>query len=212
MPANIFQGLTWSTVGVALLVFGLAPGIVLRLILLIYPRAHPRRRELLAELYAVPMIVRPFWVAQQLEVAFFEGVPDRLGGPPPNVGSGQGPCPRNCCDRSAAWAYCLSAELGSTGIGAQPSLHLAGDRHARGNVRRGNGGHETVSRAAPLADWRVRCGVSRAALAAHGVHSHGGRRLNPRGSLAGDLAGHHIRGFGVLRCSGTGPHPARTST
>lgn len=77
MPANIFQGLTWSTVGVALLVFGLAPGIVLRLILLIYPRAHPRRRELLAELYAVPMIVRPFWVAQQLEVAFFEGVPDR---------------------------------------------------------------------------------------------------------------------------------------
>ena len=77
MTANIFQGLAWPTLGAALLVFGLAPGIVLRLLLLIYPRGHPRRSELLAELYAVPMVLRPFWVAQQLEVALFEGLPSR---------------------------------------------------------------------------------------------------------------------------------------
>jgi hypothetical protein len=33
---------------------------------------------LLAEVYAVPMMKRPFWVAQQVEVAFFEGLGERI--------------------------------------------------------------------------------------------------------------------------------------
>jgi hypothetical protein len=74
----IAQLLAWPTLGVALLVFGFAPGPVLRLILLFYRRGNPRRQELLGELYAVPRIDRPFWVAEQLEVALFEGLRDRF--------------------------------------------------------------------------------------------------------------------------------------
>ena len=67
----------WNLLWV-LVVFGVAPGFCLRLIVLAYPRADPRRRELLTELYAVPHIKRPLWVAQQLEVALFEGLGHRL--------------------------------------------------------------------------------------------------------------------------------------
>lgn len=55
-------------------VFGFAPGFCLRLIVLAYPRSDPRRTELIAELYVVPRIERPLWVAEQLEVALFEGL------------------------------------------------------------------------------------------------------------------------------------------
>lgn len=79
MTGMIAQFLAWPTLGIALLVFGFAPGVVLRLIVLFYPRGHPRRRELLGELYAVPRIERPFWVAEQLEVALFEGLRGRVG-------------------------------------------------------------------------------------------------------------------------------------
>ena len=78
MTGMIAQLLAWPTLGVALLVFGFAPGVVLRLIVLFYRRDNPRRQELLGELYAVPRIERPFWVAEQLEVALFEGLRDRL--------------------------------------------------------------------------------------------------------------------------------------
>jgi len=78
MTGMIAQLLAWPTLGVALLVFGFAPGVCLRLIVLFYPRGNLRRRELLGELYAVPRIERPFWVAEQLEVALFEGLRDRL--------------------------------------------------------------------------------------------------------------------------------------
>jgi hypothetical protein len=47
---------------------------VLRVIVLAFRRDDPRRRELLAELHAVPRIERPLWVAEQLEVAVFEGL------------------------------------------------------------------------------------------------------------------------------------------
>jgi diguanylate cyclase (GGDEF)-like protein len=59
-------------------VFGFVPGFCLRLIVLAYPRSDPRRDELIAELYAVPRIQRPLWVAQQLEVALFEGLGHRV--------------------------------------------------------------------------------------------------------------------------------------
>lgn len=59
-------------------VFGFAPGFCLRLIVRVYPRNNPRRRELIAELYAIPYIKRPLWVAQQLETALFEGLGYRI--------------------------------------------------------------------------------------------------------------------------------------
>lgn len=65
---------SWPTLLVALLVFGFAPGALLRLIVLAFRRDDPRRRELLAELHTVPHMDRPFWVLEQLEVALFEGV------------------------------------------------------------------------------------------------------------------------------------------
>ena len=46
--------------------------------MLAYPRSDPRRDELIAELYAIPSIQRPLWVAQQLEVALFEGLGHRV--------------------------------------------------------------------------------------------------------------------------------------
>lgn len=64
---------------VALLLFGLAPGLVLRAIVLAYPRDDVRRKELVGELYAVPRHERPFWVFEQLERALFEGLPVRYG-------------------------------------------------------------------------------------------------------------------------------------
>ena len=69
---------SWPTLLLVLLVFGFAPGFCLRLIVLVYPRSDPRRAELIAELYAVPRIERPLWVAEQLEVALFEGLGQRV--------------------------------------------------------------------------------------------------------------------------------------
>lgn len=63
-----------GSLGLALLIFGLAPGMVLSLILCLLPRDDPRRQELHAELYAVPRWERPFWVFDQLEVALRQGV------------------------------------------------------------------------------------------------------------------------------------------
>jgi hypothetical protein len=78
MTDLIFRDLGWPTLGVALLVFGFAPGALLRLIVLLYPRGNLRRRELIGELYAVPRIERPFWVVEQFEVALFEGFCPRI--------------------------------------------------------------------------------------------------------------------------------------
>jgi len=78
MDSLIFHVLAWPTFLVALLVFGFAPGAILRLIILAYEREDPRRQELLSELYHVPRIERPFWVAEQLETALFDGLRGRL--------------------------------------------------------------------------------------------------------------------------------------
>jgi hypothetical protein len=72
---------SWRSFAVALLVFGFAPGALLRMIVLAFHRDDPRRSELLAELHAVPRIERPFWVVEQLEVALFEGILGRLSWP-----------------------------------------------------------------------------------------------------------------------------------
>ena len=76
--AELIDAVTsWPSLLLVLLVFGFLPGFCLRLIVLAYPRGDPRRAELIAELYAVPRIQRPLWVAEQLEVALFEGLAHR---------------------------------------------------------------------------------------------------------------------------------------
>jgi hypothetical protein len=78
MGAELLDAIvSWRAFFVALLVFGFAPGALLRLIVLAFPRHDDRRRELLAEVHHVPRIERPFWVVEQLEVALFEGIPNR---------------------------------------------------------------------------------------------------------------------------------------
>jgi hypothetical protein len=68
----------WPEFLAALLVFGFAPGAVLRLVVHAFHRDDPRRDELLAELHAVPRLERPFWVFEQIEVALFEGLWGRI--------------------------------------------------------------------------------------------------------------------------------------
>ena len=70
--------LSWPAFLAALVVFGFAPGAVLRVIVLAFPSDDPRREELLAELRVVPRLERPFWVLEQLEVAVFEGLWGRI--------------------------------------------------------------------------------------------------------------------------------------
>lgn len=64
----------FGSLAVALVIFGFAPGAVLSLIVRLFPKDDPRRRELQAELYAVPRWERPFWVCEQFEVALRTGV------------------------------------------------------------------------------------------------------------------------------------------
>jgi hypothetical protein len=78
MSAVIVHVIAWRTLVCALLVWGFTPGAVLRLIVLLYRRDDPRRPELLSELYNVPRIERPFWVAEVFGVALFEGLGGRL--------------------------------------------------------------------------------------------------------------------------------------
>ena len=64
----------WKWYLLTLLVHGIAPGLLLRVIVLAFEKEDPRRQELIAELYAVPFIKRPFWVAQQMETAVSDGI------------------------------------------------------------------------------------------------------------------------------------------
>lgn len=67
---------------VSVLIFGFAPGFVLAGLVRLIPDPD-RRQELQAELYEIPRWERPYWVAQQLEVAirigFFPRVSWRWG-------------------------------------------------------------------------------------------------------------------------------------
>ena len=67
----------WQSILAFLLLFGLAPGCVLRLMVHLYPKGHERRQELIAQLYALKFIDRPLFVVQQIERCLFEGIPAR---------------------------------------------------------------------------------------------------------------------------------------
>ncbi|WP_284745079.1 DUF2314 domain-containing protein [Amycolatopsis sp. RTGN1] len=69
---------SWPTLLIAIVVYGFAPGFVLRLVVMVYERDDPRRAELIAELYEVPRLKRPFWVAEQIETAIFDGLGPRI--------------------------------------------------------------------------------------------------------------------------------------
>jgi hypothetical protein len=76
---ELLDGLrAWQLLIVAVAVYGFFPGVVLRFILLAFRRSDPRRAEILAELRAVARWERPFWVAEQAEVALFEGLLERI--------------------------------------------------------------------------------------------------------------------------------------
>ena len=68
----------WRTGLILLVAFGFAPGALLRLIVLAFHREDLRRSEMLAELHRVPRLERPLWVVEQLEVALFEGIWERI--------------------------------------------------------------------------------------------------------------------------------------
>ncbi|MEV3993363.1 DUF2314 domain-containing protein [Streptomyces sp. NPDC049837] len=75
MVTELVDAMTsWPLLIAALVVFGFAPGALLRLIVLAFERDDPRRAELRAELSVVPRVERPFWVMEQLEVALFDGL------------------------------------------------------------------------------------------------------------------------------------------
>jgi MFS family permease len=74
----IEPALSWQTLLGAVLAFSLIPGVVLHVAVLLYPKGHPRRPELVAELKAVPRPQRPFWVAETLVGVAFEAIPLRI--------------------------------------------------------------------------------------------------------------------------------------
>lgn len=63
---------------IALLLLLVAPGLLVRCLVRIYPRDDPRRSELLAEVRAVPVSERPFWVLEQVETVLVDGLPSRV--------------------------------------------------------------------------------------------------------------------------------------
>jgi hypothetical protein len=83
MSELLLGGSAWWIVPVSLLVFGatfgLLPGLMLRLLVRLYPKNDPRRRELFAELYGPKMtrLNRFEWVFQQLETALRDGLASR---------------------------------------------------------------------------------------------------------------------------------------
>lgn len=66
-----------SGVLVVCALFGFAPRFVLRLITRCWPKGHPRRAELMAELAVIEYFKRPVWVFEQLETALLDGLPAR---------------------------------------------------------------------------------------------------------------------------------------
>ena len=68
-----------AAVGLLALAFAFAPGVLLHLGVLLYPKGDECRAQFTADLYDVPFVERPFWVAGTLVRCLFEGLPRRIG-------------------------------------------------------------------------------------------------------------------------------------
>lgn len=68
----------WKLGLLAIFVYAVCPQWILRLLVRAYGRDDPRRYELLGEVYAVPYVRRPFWVAEQVETALADAAMPRL--------------------------------------------------------------------------------------------------------------------------------------
>jgi len=77
MTELIDAAISWPALLIALVIFGAAPNLVLRLLLLAYPKGHPQRAAIWADFRDVPRWERPFWVCEQLDGALFEGLRQR---------------------------------------------------------------------------------------------------------------------------------------
>jgi hypothetical protein len=75
----------WKLFLVVIFVYGIFPQWILRALVHVWPKDDPRRTELLGELYEVPRIQRPFWVAEQLEAALADGLVARLRAADPDL-------------------------------------------------------------------------------------------------------------------------------
>lgn len=65
--------------GLALVIFGLLPGPLLRMLLSLYPKGHPCRTQVRADFDAIERYwERPFFVAQAVEFSLVEGLPQRI--------------------------------------------------------------------------------------------------------------------------------------
>ncbi len=80
----------WPAILGAVMLFSVAPQLLFELVLLLYPKDHPRRAEHRAELCRAPRHQRPFWVAETAVAVLFEAVPMRM------VASRAGQIERKC--------------------------------------------------------------------------------------------------------------------
>lgn len=72
--------MTWGvgTLLMTALILGFFPVFVVNVLARVYPKGHPRRTELVAELVTVPRRERLIWVSEQLATVLFEGLPARI--------------------------------------------------------------------------------------------------------------------------------------
>ncbi|MGW5721582.1 hypothetical protein ACWEVP_35785 [Amycolatopsis sp. NPDC003865] len=95
----------------AALIFGTAPMLVLRVAVLLYPPNHPRRRELVAEIFEVPYKERILWIASQIVTIAFEGISARIK----HLARSRGDAKENG-DESEDSVRSLKSRLGEDGI------------------------------------------------------------------------------------------------
>jgi len=143
----------WPTLLIALIVFGCAPNLMLRLLLLAYPKDHPQRTAIWADLRAVPRWERPFWVCEQIDGVLVEGLRLRRRRGPrraaPASSSGQ-PITRGVERALVRAAFAAGRD---PNVGAVVTVEVAGLRQTFRFMRRaGDGVVKVVPLGGPLGD------------------------------------------------------------
>ncbi len=77
MEELIISAARWRSVALVGVLFGLAPGLVIRVIAHAWPKTDGRRAELRAELSGIEYWRRPLWVFEQFETALCDALPLR---------------------------------------------------------------------------------------------------------------------------------------